>query len=106
MTHAEFLEAHRQGRVRVRVDAKLAARYLSGRMLLPVIAVPVIGVGMALALWGFVWVGVALMVGGIAFVHLVRRSAPSFLVNQALQDARAYGDLVRLGILQVDVAEE
>lgn len=105
MDHAEFVELHRQGRVRVRVDAKLAARYLSGRLMLPVFATPVIGLGIALALWGFIWTGAALMIGGIAFVHFIRRSAPRFLVNQALQDATVFGELLRLGILQAEAAD-
>jgi hypothetical protein len=49
MTHAEFVAAYREGRVRVGIQRKTAARFVSARVLLPLVLLPVLGLGDALA---------------------------------------------------------
>ena len=101
MTHSEFVDAYRAGSIRVHIDRSAAARYLSARLLLPLVLLPVLGIGVALALTGWVWTGLAVI--GIATLGrvFIRYSAPHFLVTQALQDAKIYEELARSGMLQI-----
>ena len=105
MTHPEFVDAYRSGRVRVEIEPPAAARYLSARLLLPLVMLPVLGCGVALALTGWLWTGLAVLAAGIATPRLIKRSAPHFLLTQALGDARIYDDVTQAGILRVRDAD-
>jgi hypothetical protein len=48
VTHDEFAEAYRAGSIRVEIDRAAAARYMSGRLLLPLVMLPILGIGVAL----------------------------------------------------------
>ncbi len=102
MTHAEFVAAYSRGAVRVTIDPKRAARFLSARLLLPFIALPVIGAGVALALTGWVWSGLAVIAIGIVVPRLIKRGAPNFILTQALADNRFYETALGAGILSVE----
>ncbi|MGH8617770.1 MAG: hypothetical protein ACREUW_08750 [Burkholderiales bacterium] len=102
MEHAEFVVAYQRGEVRVVVDPKLAARFMSARLLLPFVALPVIGGGIALALTGWIWSGLAVIAAGIIGPRLIKRSAPHFVLTQALADASFYADATRAGVLRAD----
>jgi hypothetical protein len=103
MTHAEFVRAHRSGTLRVRCDPQRAANFLSARLLLPFMMMPVIGVGIALALTGRVWVGLAVIALGIIVPRMIKRSAPRFLLAQALHDEKLYLELTESGVIAVNV---
>lgn len=100
--HREFVEAYRAGRLQVTVDPALAARFVSSRLLLPFVAMPVIGIGIALCLVGHYIVGGSVLALGIVGPRFVKRSAAHFVVTQALDDPRFYGDAVAAGILRID----
>ena len=102
MTHVEFVSAHRNGTLRVRVDPKLASRYISARLLLPFMMLPVLGAGVALALIGWVWSGLAVIALGIVLPRLIKRSAPHFLLTQALRDENLYRELIAAGVLNIE----
>lgn len=101
MTHAEFVAAYRRGDVKVEIDAKAAARYLSARLLLPLVAMPVLGIGVALALVGWIYTGLAVIAVGFVLPRLIKRGAPSFLLQQAIEDPKAYDTLVRASIMRL-----
>jgi hypothetical protein len=101
VTHAEFTAACARGEVRVDIEPKAAARHLSARLLLPFVAMPVLGIGVALALVGWIVTGLAIIAAGIVAPLLIKRSAPRFLLQQALHDPAAYDELTRAGILRV-----
>ena len=105
MTHPEFVDAYRNGRVRIEIELPTAARYLSARLLLPFVTLPVLGCGVALALTGWVWSGLAVLAAGITIPRLIKRSAPQFLLTQALEDAKVYDDVTQAGILRVHTAD-
>jgi hypothetical protein len=105
MTHAQFIEAYRDGRIRVEIDPGAASRYLSARLLLPFVMLPLLGCGVALALVGWLWTGLAILAAGVAVPRLIKRSAPHFLLTQALEDARTYDDVTQAGILRVHAVE-
>ena len=101
MTHAEFLSARRNGALHVRIDPQQASRYVSARLMLPFVMLPVLGGGVALALIGWVWTGLAVIALGIILPRLIKRSAPHFLLTQALQDENFYRELIAAGVLDI-----
>ena len=101
LTHVEFIAAYRDGRVRVNFDPKLAARFLSARLLLPLFMMPVLGIGVALALLGWIWTGLLVIALGIIVPRLIKRGAPHFLLNQMLEDPGLYQELLKNGVIEL-----
>ena len=101
MTHAEFVAAYARGEIRVEIDPKAAARHLSARLLLPFVMMPVVGIGIALALIDSFFLGFAIIALGIIIPQLIKRSAPHFLLTQALEDAGVYEEATRSELLRV-----
>ncbi len=101
MTHAEFVAAHARGRVTIEIDPKAAARFLSARLLLPFVMMPVVGIGVALALIGWFYTGLLIITAGVVAPRLIKRGAPRFLLQQALEDAAAYDALTRANVMRV-----
>jgi hypothetical protein len=101
MTHAEFLRAYTAGKIKVDVEPAAAARYLSARLLLPFVMLPVLGCGVALALTGWIWTGLTIIAIGALAPRLIKRSAPHFALTQALQDERVYYELTQSNILRI-----
>ena len=102
MIHSEFVQAYRSGTVRVNVDRSAAARFVSARLLLPLVMLPVLGAGVALALWGSLWTGFALIGAGTLAPVLIKRSAHQFVMTQVLQDSQFYEDAVNAGVLSIE----
>ncbi len=102
MTHAQFIDAHRSGTLRVSFDRQRAARYLSARLLLPLVMMPVIGIGIGLALVGLVWIGLPVIALGIVVPRVIKHSAPQFLLRQALQDEKIYLELTQAGVMAIE----
>ncbi|MFN7086283.1 MAG: hypothetical protein ACK4N4_06625 [Burkholderiales bacterium] len=101
MEHAEFVAAYSKGRLKVEIDPREAARYVSARLLLPLVMMPVVGLGVALALTGWVWTGLAIIAAGIVVPRLIKRSAPHFVLTQALQDEKIYREVTQAEILRI-----
>jgi hypothetical protein len=102
LSHTAFVEAYRAGRVTVQLDPKRAATLLSARLLLPLITLPVLGAGVALALIGWLWSGLSVIAVGILVPRVIKKSAPHFLLTQALEDEAVYTELTRSAVMQVD----
>jgi hypothetical protein len=101
MTHEEFLSAYSHGKVKVEVDSIKAARFLSARLMLPFIAMPVAGIGVALALTGWIYTGFAIMAVAYLVPRFIKRSATHFVFQQALHDPRVYYDAIQAEALRV-----
>ena len=101
MTHQEFVAAYARGEIRIEIDPKGAARYLSARLLLPFVMMPVVGIGIAAALIGWFFLGFAVIALGIIVPQMIKRSAPHFLLTQALEDAAVYEVVTQSGLLRV-----
>jgi hypothetical protein len=97
----EFRAGLPAGRFRVVVDPRLARRYVAQRMLLLVIVMPIIGVGMALAVTGSTLAGAALVAAGIAINRLVLWQSPKILLHLASRDAAVYAHVTQQGIMEV-----
>jgi len=103
MTHAEFAAAWRERRVRVEVDRDAAARALSARLMLPFFLLPVMGVGIALALVGRTFIGAAVFLAALALRFAVRRSAGGFVLQRALEDERFYAEAIASGLIKFSI---
>lgn len=101
MTHTEFINAYGTGKLKVTIDPAAAAKYLSARLLLPLFMMPVLGIGVAIALVGWIWTGLAVIAIGFIAPRLIKRSAPHFVLTQALQDEKIYSEVTQAGILQI-----
>jgi len=101
LTHADFVTAYRAGAIRVDIDRAAASRYLSARLLLPLVMLPVLGVGVALALTGWLWIGFGLIAAATLVPIAIKRSAPHFVMTHALEDPKFYDDVIASGLLQI-----
>lgn len=101
MTHSEFVAAYHRGEIKVEFDPRGAARFISARLLLPLVMMPILGVGVAVALVGWFFTGLAIIALGIVVPQLIKRSAPHFLFQQALNDPAVYEELAEAHILRV-----
>jgi len=99
MTHAEFVAAHREGKLSVHVDPKAAARLVSSRMMLPLILLPVFGIAVGLALTGYLIIGILLFIAALAFRYFVRASSRGFILTRSIEDPVFYEQAVAAGIL-------
>ena len=102
MTHEEFVAAYQCGRIRVTVDRVAAARFVARRAMLPLVLLPVMGLGVALALVGYIMAGTSVFLGALLLRFLVRRSSDGFLVWRALQDADFYSQVRAAQVLAIE----
>jgi len=102
VTHEEFVAAYRAGRVRVTIDRAAAARFVSGRAMLPLVMLPLLGFGVALALVGYIVTGAIIFVAALALRTLVKRSSDGFLVWRALRDSDFYEQVRAAQVLNVE----
>jgi len=103
VTHAEFVAAWREGRVRVDVDRKAAARAVSARLMLPFLLLPVMGAGVALALVGRYLIGATVFLAALVLRFAVRRSAGGFVLQRALADERFYAEALASGLIKFSI---
>jgi hypothetical protein len=101
-SHDEFVQGYRAGRLRVHVDAKRAADFMSARLLLPLILLPVFGIAVGLAVLGLLLAGGAVLVAAIAVRALIRRSSRGFVIARALQRDDFYREALESGALRVE----
>ena len=101
MDYDTFKAAHAANRIVVEIDPVRAARFVSARMLLPLVALPVLGIGVALALIGWIKTGLAVLAVGIIVPRLVKRGAVRFVLHEALRDRGFYMDAVREDVLRI-----
>jgi hypothetical protein len=85
----------------VEIESDAAAKFISARLLLPLVMMPVLGLGVALALVGWLGTGLSLLAAGILIPRLIKRSAPRFLLTQALEHEHIYDEVTAAGILRL-----
>jgi len=99
VSHEEFVRAFGERRLQVQIDRGAAARLVSGRLLLPFFLLPLLGLGVALALSDYLFTGIAVFLGALGLRFLVRASSRGFVLNRSLQDPAFYEEMVRRRIL-------
>jgi len=102
LTHAEFVAAYTSGRLKVNIVPKEAARFLSRRMMLPWILLPVFGIAVAIALVGHWIIGCLIFAAGLGLRWLSRATAPGYIMQRALADRVFYDEVQALGFLLVE----
>lgn len=101
LSHRDFVNAFHDGAITITFDPKSTARFISARLLLPLFMMPVLGIGVALALSGWIWTGLAVIALGIIVPRIIKRGAPHFLMQQMMEDEGLYRDVMHAGIMQV-----
>lgn len=101
LSHRDFVTAFHADAITVTFDPKGAARFVSARLLLPLFMMPVVGIGVALALTGWIWTGFAVMALGIIVPRLIKRGAPRFLMHQMMEDEGLYREVQHAGIMRI-----
>jgi hypothetical protein len=101
VAHDEFRAGLPHGRFHVVVDRKLARGYVGQRLWLLPVVLPMLGVGLALALSGVTWPGALLVLAGFVLHRAVAWNAGKILLHLALKDATVYGYATQNGIMEV-----
>jgi hypothetical protein len=99
--YTEFRAGLPVGRFRVIVNPERAQKYVKHRLFVIGIALPLLGIGTALALSGYVWVGLPMVVLGALLPRVVKAHAPKILLHLAQQDAKTYQEAIDFEILEV-----
>jgi hypothetical protein len=102
LTHSELVAAYTSGRLRVNIAPKQAAEFLSRRMLLPWVLLPVFGAGVALAIVGHWIIGLIVFLIGLGLRWLTRATAPGYIMQRILADGAFYEEVKGLGFLFVE----
>jgi hypothetical protein len=97
----EFRAGLPAGRFRVIVNPEKAQKYIKHRLFIVGIALPLLGIGAALAISGYVWVGLPMVVLGALLPRVVKAHAPKILLHLAQQDAKTYQEAIDFEILEV-----
>ena len=100
--HNAFVAAYAAGQLRVNVDAKAAARFISARMLLPWVMLPLFGIAVVLAL-NHAWLpAVLVFLLALGLRTISGATAPGYVLQRALADAAFYDEVRRLGLLRIE----
>jgi hypothetical protein len=103
--HQEFKTGLPRGRFRVIVNPERAQKYLKHKLLVVGIALPMIGIGAALAISGYPWAGAPLVLIGILLPRYIKKQAPQILLYLVQNDANTYQEAIEYEILEVRMAE-
>jgi len=104
VSHQEFRAGVPAGRFRLIVNPERAQKYVKHRLFVVGISLPLLGIGTALALSGYPWVGLPLVVVGALLHRVVKAHATRILLHLALSDAKVYREAIDYEILEVRYA--
>jgi hypothetical protein len=99
--HDEFSAGLPAGRFHVIVNPALAQKYVRHRLFVVGISLPLLGIGAALAISGYPWMGLPLVAAGFLLPRVIKSQAPKILLYLAQHDARTYFEAMNFGILEV-----
>jgi hypothetical protein len=97
----EFRAGLPVGRFRVIVNPERAQKYVKHRLFIVGIALPLLGLGAALALSGYVWAGLPMVAIGALLPRVIKAHAPKILLHLAGQDAKTYQESIDFEIMEV-----
>ncbi|HYP82134.1 hypothetical protein [Variovorax sp.] len=101
VSHADFCTGLAAGRMRVVVNPKLARRFVTQRLMLMIFLIPLIGVGVVVAMSGQVWAGGAIVAFGVILNRVLMFQAGNIVVQLALRDAKVYESVTQDGVMEV-----
>lgn len=99
--YEEFRAGVPAGRFRLIVNPERAQKYVKHRLFVIGIALPLLGIGAALSLSGYFWVGLPLVIAGVLLPRVVKAHAAKILLHLALHDAKVYQEALAYEILEV-----
>ena len=101
VSYEDFRTGLPAGRFQVIVNPALAQKYVRHRLFIVGIVLPLLGIGAALAVSGYTWVGLALVLAGALLPRVIKAQAPKILLYLAQHDAKTYVEATSYGILEV-----
>ena len=101
LSHEEFRQGLPLGRYRVIVNPTLAPKYVQHRLWIKMLILPVLGIGVALGISGYVWAGLPLILVGALLHRVVKAHATKILLHLALSDPKVYREAIDYEILEV-----
>lgn len=99
--HQEFRAGLPAGHFRLIVNPERASKYVKHRLMLTVLILPIVGAGIGMAWYGYPWLGLVMVLLGIAAHRIVARQAPKILLHMALRDPKVYHEAIDFEILEV-----
>ena len=103
--HQEFRAGLPIGRFHVIVNPGRAQKYVKHRLFVVGISLPLLGIGAALSLWGYLWAGLPLVVVGFLLPRVIKAHAAKILLHLALHDAKTYNEAIEYEIIEVRYAQ-
>ena len=100
----EFRSGLPAGRFRLIVNPERARKYVKHRLMLTALILPIIGTGIGVAWYGHPWLGLGLVLAGIAAHRVVAHQAPRILLHMVTRDERIYREAIDFEILEVRLA--
>jgi hypothetical protein len=99
--HQEFKTGLPHGRFRVIVNPERAQKYVKHRLFVVGISLPLLGIGVVLSMYGYLWVGLPMVVIGVLMHRVIKAHAPKILLHLALSDVKTYEEAMEYEILEV-----
>jgi hypothetical protein len=101
VSHQAFRAGLPAGRFRLIVNPERAQKYVKHRLFVVGISLPILGIGTALSLSGYPWVGLPMIIVGALFHRVIKAHAAKILLHLALQDEKTYLEALEFEILEV-----
>ena len=101
VSHEEFRTGLPAGRFRVIVNPALAPKYVQHRLWIKILLLPVLGIGVALGISGYLWAGLVLVLIGVLAPRMIKKRAPELLLHLATRDKDIYREAIEYEILEV-----
>lgn len=104
VSHQEFRTGLPAGRFRLIVNPERAQKYVKHRLFVVGISLPILGIGTALSMSGYPWVGLPMIIVGALMHRVIKAHAARILLHLALHDAKTYEEALDYEILEVRYA--
>ena len=101
VSYEEFRTGLPAGHFRVIVNPTLAPKYVQHRLWIKMLVLPVLGIGIALGISGYLWVGLGLVLVGMLAPRLIKKRSPELLLHLATRDREIYREAIDYEILEV-----
>ena len=101
VSHAEFCRGLPAGFFRLIVNPDKARKYVRHRLLIIPVTLAVAGLGTALTLSGYTWVGLGAVALAVLVNRLVAAQSAKILLHLATQDEKVYRESIDFEILEV-----
>lgn len=102
--YQEFRAGLPAGRFRLIVNPERAQKYVKQRLFVVGVSLPILGIGVALSLYGYPWIGLPLVLIGALLHRVIKAHAPKILLHLALHDEKTYHEALEYEILEVRYA--